>query len=47
MGKPDGEGEKESENYVDIADFVLEVERFSKLIEPFAFVIFAIDDVRR
>ncbi|XP_041369686.1 protrudin-like [Gigantopelta aegis] len=47
MGKPDGEGEKESENYVDIADFVLEVERFSKLVEPFAFVIFAIDDLRR
>ena len=45
MGKQ--ENEKETENYVDIADFVMEVERFSKLIEPFAFCLFAVDDVRR
>ncbi|XP_067657222.1 protrudin-like [Haliotis asinina] len=47
MGKQDNSTEKDTENYVDIADFVMEVERFSKLIEPFAFVLFAVDDVRR
>ncbi|XP_071089475.1 protrudin-like [Haliotis cracherodii] len=47
MGKQDNSSEKDTENYVDIADFVMEVERFSKLIEPFAFVLFAVDDVRR
>ncbi|KAJ8317115.1 hypothetical protein KUTeg_005019 [Tegillarca granosa] len=33
-------------NRVDLATFVAEVERFSKLIEPFAFVLYALEDLR-
>ncbi|VDI67139.1 protrudin [Mytilus galloprovincialis] len=31
---------------VDLADFVKEVDRFSRLIEPFAFVLYCLDDIR-
>ncbi|KAK6178059.1 hypothetical protein SNE40_012895 [Patella caerulea] len=41
------EDKKGSETCVDLADFVFEVDRFSKLIEPFAFCFYFIDDIRR
>lgn len=39
--------DKDSEVVLDLAGFVTEVERFSVLIEPFAFLFYCIDDVRR
>ncbi|ESO93093.1 hypothetical protein LOTGIDRAFT_162115 [Lottia gigantea] len=41
------EEKKETEARVDLADFVFEVDRFTKLIEPFAFCFYFLDDVRR
>ena len=32
---------------VDLADFVKEVDRFSRLIEPFAFILYVVDDIRK
>lgn len=32
---------------VDLADFVKEVDRFSRLIEPFAFIVYCLDDIRK
>jgi hypothetical protein len=32
---------------VDLADFVKEVDRFSRLTEPFAFILYFFDDLRR
>lgn len=31
---------------VDLADFVKEVDRFSRLVEPFAFIVYCLDDIR-
>ncbi|XP_029645929.1 protrudin isoform X3 [Octopus sinensis] len=41
------DGDREKVNSLDIANLVAEVERFTKLIEPVAFVIYALEDVRR
>ena len=32
---------------MDLADFVSEVDRFSSLVEPIAFVVYCIEDIRR
>ncbi|KAI8793326.1 protrudin-like isoform X1 [Biomphalaria glabrata] len=48
MGKTDNTGkEKETSMVLDLSDFVTEVDRFSRLIEPFALVFYFIDDLRR
>ena len=39
--------ERDGEVVLDLASFVSQVERFSSLIEPFAFVFYFIDDIRR
>ncbi|XP_076466395.1 uncharacterized protein LOC143297797 [Babylonia areolata] len=39
--------DKDKEVVLDLAGFVTQVERFSSLIEPFAFIFYCIDDVRR
>lgn len=39
--------DRDNEGVLDIANFVIEVERFSSLIEPFAFVFYVVDDIRR
>ena len=39
--------DKDSEVVLDLAGFVTEVERFSVLIEPFAFLFYCFDDIRR
>ena len=39
--------QKETSMVLDLSDFVQEVDRFSRLIEPFAFVFYLIDDIRR
>lgn len=41
------DNDKEKDNSLDIAHLVAEVERFTKLLEPVAFVIYALEDVRR
>ena len=41
------EKDKERDNSLDISHLVAEVERFTKLLEPVAFVIYALEDVRR
>ncbi|KAK3603015.1 hypothetical protein CHS0354_037762 [Potamilus streckersoni] len=43
----DLDNERQMNGRIDLADFVQEVERFNKLVEPFAFVIYAWDDLRR
>ncbi|KAL5015685.1 hypothetical protein ScPMuIL_005274 [Solemya velum] len=43
---PNNSQEDKSSERVDIANFVVEVERFSKLTEPLAFVLYAFGDVR-
>ncbi|GAB1607543.1 protrudin-like isoform X1 [Argonauta hians] len=45
--REDKDGDREKVNSLDIANLVAEVERFTKLIEPVAFVIYALEDVRR
>ncbi|KAK7508720.1 hypothetical protein BaRGS_00000286 [Batillaria attramentaria] len=49
MGKPQGDQDKDrdTEGVLDLANFVIEVERFSSLVEPFAFLFYTIDDIRR
>jgi hypothetical protein len=32
---------------MDLADFVSEVDKFSRLIEPIAFVVYCIEDIRK
>ena len=32
---------------MDLADFVSEVDRFSSLVEPIAFIVYCIEDIRR
>ncbi|KAK7109509.1 protrudin-like [Littorina saxatilis] len=44
---PEPEKDKDNEVVLDLAGFVTQVERFSTLIEPFAFVFYCIDDIRR
>jgi hypothetical protein len=39
--------QKETSMVLDLSDFVNEVDRFSRLIEPFAMVFYTIDDIRR
>ncbi|BFZ01935.1 hypothetical protein BsWGS_04974 [Bradybaena similaris] len=38
---------KEASSVLDLSDFVAEVDRFSRLIEPFALVFYTVDDIRR
>ena len=38
---------KETSMVLDLSEFVTEVDRFSRLIEPFAMVFYLIDDIRR
>ncbi|CAG5124680.1 unnamed protein product, partial [Candidula unifasciata] len=38
---------KKASNVLDLSDFVTEVDRFSRLIEPFALMFYAVDDIRR
>lgn len=38
---------KEASSVLDLSDFVAEVDRFSRLIEPFALMFYTIDDIRR
>lgn len=45
--KADQDKDRDGEVVLDLASFVMEVERFSTLIEPFAFIFYAIDDIRR
>ncbi|KAH9520155.1 hypothetical protein Btru_060139 [Bulinus truncatus] len=48
MGKPDDNGKQKGTSVVlDLSDFVTEVDRFSRLIEPFALIFYFIDDLRR
>jgi len=46
MEKVNGK-QKETSMVLDLSDFVQEVDRFSRLIEPFALVFYLIDDIRR
>uniref|UniRef100_A0A0B6ZKT2 TECPR1-like DysF domain-containing protein n=1 Tax=Arion vulgaris TaxID=1028688 RepID=A0A0B6ZKT2_9EUPU len=45
--KGDNGQQKETSMVLDLSDFVTEVDRFSRLIEPFALVFYTIDDIRR
>ncbi|CAL1526120.1 unnamed protein product [Lymnaea stagnalis] len=48
MGKSENNGKRKDTTMVlDLSDFVTEVDRFSRLIEPFALVFYFIDDIRR
>ncbi|RUS91422.1 hypothetical protein EGW08_000852 [Elysia chlorotica] len=48
MGKEDTNGKKrETSMVLDLSDFVTEVDRFSRLIEPFALAFYLVDDIRR
>ncbi|XP_059179670.1 uncharacterized protein LOC131958585 isoform X2 [Physella acuta] len=48
MGKPENNGkQKETSMVLDLSEFVAEVDRFSRLIEPFALIFYFIDDIRR
>ncbi|XP_005098571.1 uncharacterized protein LOC101858028 isoform X2 [Aplysia californica] len=48
MGKMDNNGkQKETSMVLDLSDFVTEVDRFSRLIEPFALILYTVDDIRR
>ena len=48
MGKQENNGKKrETSMVLDLSDFVTEVDRFSRLIEPFALAFYLIDDIRR
>lgn len=44
---PEQDQDKDKEVVLDLAGFVTQVERFSSLIEPFAFIFYCIDDIRR
>ena len=39
--------EKETSMVLDLSEFVIEVDRFSRLIEPFAMLFYLVDDIRR
>ena len=41
------DGTPQQNGPVDIAQFVQEVEKFNKMIEPFAFLLYVWDDLRR
>lgn len=48
MDKSDDNGcQKESPAVFDLSDFVNEVDRFYKLVEPFVRIFHAVDDTRR
>ncbi|KAL8580849.1 hypothetical protein ACOMHN_017353 [Nucella lapillus] len=44
---PEPDQDKDREVVLDLAGFVAQVERFSALIEPFAFLFYCMDDIRR